>query len=325
MCQETVVTYELCRHEVAERRHCAAAQREIDRAQKRVTWCCFASAPSRRIDCKVQYQTYKDYAYCGRCKILRRREQDRQVQAAREKERRRARADQVARDRTVLDRLAQNEAKSKAEKAKGVQRYGWQKVTPVESTNRPAQQRHGDSFIENPLYAEILNLLTEAEYREFMPSPESMSRMGTGTGSQHSRSQSQPLRDIGRVREHNRSRSNGPTRVPPQVPLSTKRVQEAARRNPRDQQPTATVPASVARARPQLQIAVPERQHIAVPHRQAMPNGGSGPSIVQGGGYPASARKPVPLRKDSQKHGPADAYGEPMPDDDFLDFVERYV
>ncbi|KAB5580532.1 hypothetical protein GE09DRAFT_1212979 [Coniochaeta sp. 2T2.1] len=223
---------------------------------------------------------------------------------------------------TVLDKLAQNEAKAKAKKAAGVQRYDWQKVTQVESTNRPAQQRHGDSFIENPLYAEILNLLTEAEYREFMPPPDSTSRIGAASGSQHSRSQSQPLRGTGRAREHTRSRSNGPAPVPLQVPLSTKRDQEPASRNPRGQQPTAPVPASVARARPQLQIAVPERQHIAVPHRQAMPNGGSGPRIVQGGGYPASARKPVPLRKDSQKHGPADAYGEPIPDDDFLDFVE---
>ena len=324
MCQETAVTYELCMHEVSERRHCAAAQWEIDRAQKRATWCCFARTPSRRIVCQVKYQTYKDYSYCGRCKVLRSRERDRQVLAAQEEERRRAKADREARHRTVLAKLAQNKAKVKSEKALGVQCHEWQKVTPVKRGDRTAKQRHGNSFIENPLHAELLNHLTETGYREFMPPPDSGLRTGARSGGQHSRSQSQPPRNTRTATEHTRSRSKGPVLVPPQDPVSTGRVQHPTDRIPRGQ-PTATLPASFGRARPLLHIEVPKRLHSPVPQRQVAPFGGSRPKMVHDGGDPALARKPVPLRKDSRKHGPEDAYGEPMPDDDSLAFVEKYV
>jgi hypothetical protein len=289
MCREHVLTYDRCRHETSDKKLCLAAEREITKVQKRTTWCCIPTGPpKRRVVCEVEYKMYRQPGFCDHCKAVRRRERARQVRAFREEAKRKAAADQLARYRQQQEKIKDSEARAKARQA--AERYEWKA--------RAAQHDHGDSFIENPLYAQVLDLLSGPDYQEYMPPPQkSAAQKNTGSG-----------------REHSRSKPQG--RAPP--PLSARRLHEYSGRKPQGPPPTQ---APVALPVPGVGMAIHRRQMAGVgkPQLHVMTDAGvhSGNQVVQNGGYT------VPLPK--QNHALMNDYGEPMPDDEFLDFVERYV
>ncbi|KAJ9161375.1 hypothetical protein NKR19_g2314 [Coniochaeta hoffmannii] len=308
MCREIVITYDGCRHEASDKKLCLAAEREIAKAQKRTTWCCIAvKPPKRRVVCEVEYKPYRQAGFCEHCKAARRREQARQVRAFRAQSQERARADQLARDRQRQEKIkeaeAREEARAKARQA--AERYEWEA--------RAAQRDHGDSFIENPLYKQVMDLLSGPEYQEYMPPPaKSSARQATGRGREPCRSKLQ-------------------SRTP--APVAETRVQEwYSGRKPRDSNPaTGSVHAPApARVRAPVTLPVPgvgmvlQRKQMAVaglPQLRVVTDGGvhSKNKVVQHGGHTV----PLLKQRQEQMHEPVDDYGEPMTDDEFLDFVER--
>lgn len=279
MCQEHVISYERCRHEASERKSCAAAEREKNKVRKRATWCCF-SAPSRKIVCQVEYQAYREPGFCDCCKEVQRRERARQIRAFREEAKRKAEADRIVRSRYQQERLANNDAREQARRA--AVGYAWR--------SRAAQHDHGDSYIENPLYGQVLDLLSGPEYQRYMPPPSSAA--GNNPGGDGGFGGSNP---------HRLAQPPAPARVPVPPPgrLSSRRYKERSGRKPRGPAP-APAPAQVARP-----IA---RVPALATHRRQMAGAGEPPRHA--------------ARNDEAS---MDEYGEPVPDDDFLDFVERYV
>lgn len=299
MCREHVITYDLCRHGSSNKKLCPAAEHEAVRVQKRATWCCiFPIAPPRKkVVYEVEYKTYRQPGFCDHCKAVQRRERaPRQVRECREAAKRRAAADQLARDRREKERIRDAEARAKARQA--AERSEWMA--------RAAQQGdHGDSFEENPLYAQVMDLLAGPEYQGYMPPPppsQSAARQETRGGRQQTRSTSYGL-------------------APP--PLSERRVQAYAGRKPQRRTPTPG-PAPVTLPVPRGGMAAHRRQRAGArkSELQVITNGDvtrSRNQVVQNGG------RTVPLPKQKQKQAPVKDYSDPMPDDEFLDFVERYV
>ncbi|OIW35267.1 hypothetical protein CONLIGDRAFT_676192 [Coniochaeta ligniaria NRRL 30616] len=291
MCREHVITHERCRHEVSERKYCLAADREVERVRKRTTWCCFTT-PSRRVVCEVEYKLYIQPGFCDHCKVIRSRERAQQVRASRDEANYlKAEADETARFRQRAGkRIADNKAREKARQA--AVGYAWK--------TRDAKHDHGDSYIENPLYGQVMNLLAGSEYQEYMPPPSTASRRNTRTD-----------------RELSGSKSQRRVPAPAPAPLASRRYQERSGPKPRGPAPA---PVSVARPVARVPAMATHRRQMAgagEPQLHIMRNGGadSRNQVVQDGGYA------VPLPK--HDHAPMDdEYGDPLPDDDFLDFVE---
>lgn len=292
MCREHVITFDGCRHEASDKRLCPAAEREAARVQKRATWCCIPiEPPKRRVVCEVEYKTHRKPGFCEHCRAAQRRERARQVRGYREESKRRAAADQLEKNRQQKQKIKEAETRATAR----------QTAELYKRRDRAAPQDDGESYIENPLYAEIMDLLTGPEYQKHSPPPwQSAARQETRSG-----------------RPQTPSRPEG--RAPP--PLSTRRVRNYPGRNAQGSTPTpapapATLPAPcVGMATHRGQMAGARR-----PELQVITNANVRPrnQVVQNGGNTA----PLPLQK--QKHAPMN-YGESTPDDEFLDFAEQYA
>lgn len=275
MCRERIITYERCGHEGSEKKYCLAAEREIARVQKRATWCCF-KPPSRKIVCEVEYKLYREPGICDHCKAVHRRERAQQVRAFRGEAQRKAKAevDRQVRNRQWQTLVEDNEAREKARQA--AVEYTWRA--------RAAQHDHGDSFIEDSLYGQVLGLLSGPEYHEYMLPPPSAA-----------------LKDTRSNREL--SSSNLQRRAPASAP--------APAPAPPSARPIARVSAMATHRRQMAGAGEPPR-HVGHNEKED-----SSSRLAQDGGIPVPSRK--------QEHATMGDYGDPMPDDDFLDFVERYA
>jgi hypothetical protein len=312
MCRENIVTYNKCKHEASKKMLCLAAERELAQAQKRTTWCCISVSPLKtRVVCQVEYKLRLHPDFCDHCQAVRRREQARQVQQ-------KATAERITRERQRREKI--NEAEARANARHAADTYQW-------VGRRAARPEHGDSFIENPLYKQVWDLLTEPEFRENIPPPtaRSAARQATGSGKESSGFGSKPP-------------------YPVQPPVAEPSAQESSRRKPRAMTAApATALAPVANGAavrapasgaptvglpfPHVGMAAHRRQMAgALPRLHIDTNSGAPPrsQVARNGGH----KMPLPpQRQQSHRpgHAPTSDYEEPMPDDDFLDFVERYV
>lgn len=317
MCIEHVLTYAVCKHEESGKKYCRAAKIEIEKVQKGTTWCCIPIPRKRRIVCDVEFKTSRDDGLCDHCKAARRREHARQVREGRAKSQQQRKADQEARDRERNEIIEKEEARAQARKA--AERYGWKSREARQAEGNRPTGNHGDSFIDEQLYEQIFDMLETPLYLQNVPEPKA-----SGGNREHSGNKlktSGPVTPSG-AREDTRRAGEKSGRVPhdptratrPDGTRSRKGKEQSGhkRRGPAQAPaPGPVAPATVSYPK-SVHHRTTYRKHegseVFYPAPNAASNGGTASrnQVVQGGGMPY------------------DEYGEPLPDDDFLDYVERY-
>jgi hypothetical protein len=159
MCEQKIITYERCRHEISEKLHCKQALREIRRAEKRSTWCCiWISNRKSRVICDVRYLMYRNPNLCEECQAARRRERAWQVRRYREQAKQakqRAEAEKAARRR-------QQQESSQLSRARDHTRPG---------AVRYPQEQVAQMYDEDPLYQDIYDLLSGRTKQEYVSPP----------------------------------------------------------------------------------------------------------------------------------------------------------